>query len=118
MEKGKQPTTIFIHNLQEKMQWKGLWATFAHYGEVIDVFKLRKRSRIGKRFGFVRYSSRVDVDGAISRLNGFRISVSYAKFKIRTSYWRKVNHGNHEASESTGNTQKLQINNNILLSRG
>ncbi|KAK8699606.1 hypothetical protein V6N13_115689 [Hibiscus sabdariffa] len=88
----KQPTTIFIHNLPEKMHWKGLWATFAHHGEVIDAFIPRKRSRNGRKFGFVRYSSRVDV---------------------RTSFWRKVNHGKQEASKSTGNTQKIQSNNNL-----
>ncbi|KAL4387398.1 hypothetical protein GQ457_09G014430 [Hibiscus cannabinus] len=114
----KQPATIFIHNLPEKMHWKGLWATFAHHGEVIDAFIPRKRSRNGRKFGFVRYSSVVDAARAISRLNGFRlygfrISVSFAKFKVRTSFWRKVIHGKQEVSKSTGNTQKIQSNNNL-----
>ncbi|KAK8595535.1 hypothetical protein V6N13_016902 [Hibiscus sabdariffa] len=101
------------------MHCKGLWATFAHHGEVIDAFIPRKHSRNGRKFGFVRYSSRVDIVRSISRLNGFRlygfrISVSFAKFKVRTSFWRKVNHGKQEASKSTGNTQKIQSNNNLL----
>ncbi|KAK8595311.1 hypothetical protein V6N13_016686 [Hibiscus sabdariffa] len=43
-----QPTTIFIHNLPEKMHWKGLWATFGHHGEVIDAFIPGKRKHVWK----------------------------------------------------------------------
>ncbi|KAK8626628.1 hypothetical protein V6N13_134264 [Hibiscus sabdariffa] len=93
--KVSQATTVFVHNLPEKMHWKGLWATFAHHGDVMDTFILVKRSRSRKRFGFVRFASQADADRAILRLNGFilfgyRVSVSRAKFGSRTSYWRKV----------------------------
>ncbi|KAL4385330.1 hypothetical protein GQ457_15G029650 [Hibiscus cannabinus] len=78
------------------MHWKGLWATFGHHGDVIDAFIPTKRSRRGRKFGFVRYASKMDADRAIARLNGFRlfgyrIEVSMAKFGGRTSYWRRVN---------------------------
>ncbi|KAK8657431.1 hypothetical protein V6N13_035672 [Hibiscus sabdariffa] len=33
------------------MQWKGLWATFVHHGDVIDAFIPKKRSRNGRKFG-------------------------------------------------------------------
>ncbi|KAK8675404.1 hypothetical protein V6N13_033471 [Hibiscus sabdariffa] len=95
---ARQTTTIFIHNLPEKMHWKGLWATFGHHGDVIDAFIPTKRSIRGRKFGFVRYASKTDADRAIARLNGFRlfgyrIEVSIAKFESRTSYWKKVNRG-------------------------
>ncbi|KAL4347806.1 hypothetical protein GQ457_17G004690 [Hibiscus cannabinus] len=74
---------------------KGLWATFGHHGDVIDAFIPTKKSKSGRKFGFVRYASKANANRAISRLNGFtlfgyRVSVSLAKFR-RTSYWRKVN---------------------------
>ncbi|KAK9044791.1 hypothetical protein V6N11_058683 [Hibiscus sabdariffa] len=88
-------TTVFMNNLPEKMHWKGLWATFAHHGDVSDAFIPMKRSKSGKRFGFVRFASPADADRAISRLNGFtlngyKVSVFRAKYRSRTSFWRKV----------------------------
>ncbi|MFQ6654374.1 hypothetical protein Gotur_025388 [Gossypium turneri] len=38
------------------MHWKGLWALFRYHGEVIDAFIPVKKSKSGKRFGFVRYN--------------------------------------------------------------
>ncbi|KAL4353929.1 hypothetical protein GQ457_06G004130 [Hibiscus cannabinus] len=51
--RANQVTTLFIHNLLEKMHWKGLWATFGHHGDVVDTFIPAKRSRKGKRFGLL-----------------------------------------------------------------
>ncbi|KAK8595072.1 hypothetical protein V6N13_015981 [Hibiscus sabdariffa] len=89
-----QPTTIFVHNLPEMMHWKGLWVTFVHHREVVDAFIPSKRSNSGRWFGFVRYASKSEAERSISRLDGFRlfgsrVSVSFAKFGVRTSYWKK-----------------------------
>lgn len=53
-----------------------------------------KKSKDGKRFGFVRFSNMMDVRKAISRLNGFvimgnKLSVDLAKFKGRRQIWNK-----------------------------
>ncbi|KAK8617135.1 hypothetical protein V6N13_117102 [Hibiscus sabdariffa] len=98
-------TTIFIHNLPEKMHWKGLWATFRDHGDVIDAFIPTKRSRRGRKFGFVRYASKTDADREIVRLNdfrlfGYRIEVSIAKFGGKTSYWRRVNRGQNSQAKN------------------
>ncbi|KAK8697344.1 hypothetical protein V6N13_113497 [Hibiscus sabdariffa] len=68
------------------MHWKGLWATFAHHGDVLDSFIPQKKSRSGKRFGSIRFATRTDAAMAIYRLNGFllfgfRIYVAYARTK-------------------------------------
>ncbi|KAK8583366.1 hypothetical protein V6N13_022072 [Hibiscus sabdariffa] len=90
------PMIVFVHNLPERMHWKGLWTSLAHHGDVIDAFIPKKRSKSGRRFGFVRFTSKADTNRAIYRLNGFslfayRVSVSYENFRSRTSFWRKVN---------------------------
>ncbi|KAK8550010.1 hypothetical protein V6N13_055566 [Hibiscus sabdariffa] len=76
------------------MHWQGLWASFAHHGEVVDSFIPSKRSRAGSMFGFVRFSNMTDAQRAIYKLDGFvlmryRISVSLARFNPRTKFWKK-----------------------------
>ncbi|KAK8643651.1 hypothetical protein V6N13_012934 [Hibiscus sabdariffa] len=63
------------------------------HGDVVDSFIANKRDRYGRHFGFVRFSNRMDANRALERLNGFRlygwrIPVSFAKYKDRTSFWR------------------------------
>ncbi|KAK8582689.1 hypothetical protein V6N13_069461 [Hibiscus sabdariffa] len=65
--------SLFVENIPEAMQWKGLWHSFARHGEVVDVYIARKRSRGGKRFGFVRMSGKEDADRVIERLHGFKL---------------------------------------------
>ncbi|KAK8635913.1 hypothetical protein V6N13_004626 [Hibiscus sabdariffa] len=64
-------TTLFVENIPENMHWKGLWFSFARHGDVVSVFIARKRSRGGKRFGFVRMKEKEDADIVIERLHGF-----------------------------------------------
>ncbi|KAK8681629.1 hypothetical protein V6N13_054031 [Hibiscus sabdariffa] len=91
----QRPVTVFVHNSPPKMHWKGLWATFAHHGDVVDSFIPQKKSRSGNRFGFIRFVTRTGADRALNILNGFllfgfRVSVAYARFNDKTKYWRKV----------------------------
>ncbi|MBA0841008.1 hypothetical protein Goarm_003536, partial [Gossypium armourianum] len=69
----KGPIIAFVHNIPMTMHWKGLWALFRYHGEVIDAFIPVKKSKSGKRFGFVRYNSMMDARRAISRLNNYVI---------------------------------------------
>ncbi|KAL4303168.1 hypothetical protein GQ457_10G019730 [Hibiscus cannabinus] len=92
---NKRVFTLFVQNLPAKLHWRGLRQAFGRHGDVVDSFIAGKMDRAGKRFGFVRFSNREDAERAIERLNGFRLygyqlSVSFARFKTRTSYWRKV----------------------------
>ncbi|KAL4319583.1 hypothetical protein GQ457_18G006290 [Hibiscus cannabinus] len=75
--------TLFFHNIADRLHWKGVWQVFDRHGVVVDVFIPRRRSRAGRRFGFVRMASKDDDDRVIERLNGFwidgaRFSVSLA----------------------------------------
>ncbi|MBA0701298.1 hypothetical protein Goari_020466 [Gossypium aridum] len=77
------------------MHWKGLWALFRYHGNVIDAFILKKRSKNGNRFGFVRFSKILDAQRAISRINGFVIMgsmiwVKMARFRGKRKIWKNV----------------------------
>ncbi|KAA3468077.1 delta-cadinene synthase isozyme XC1 [Gossypium australe] len=52
--------TVFVYNIPTSMHWKGLWALFGYHGNVVDAFIPTKRSRNGKRFGFVKFTNERD----------------------------------------------------------
>lgn len=63
--------TLFIDNLPEKSSHWWLRKVFSNYGSVRDAFIPAKRSsKIGTKFGFVRYDCSVSADMAIFRANG------------------------------------------------
>ncbi|KAL4376870.1 hypothetical protein GQ457_02G039660 [Hibiscus cannabinus] len=65
---GRQEViTLFVENLH----WKGLWFSFARHGEVANVYIARRRSRGGKRFGFVRMKGLETAERVMNRLHGF-----------------------------------------------
>ncbi|KAL4348986.1 hypothetical protein GQ457_17G018730 [Hibiscus cannabinus] len=69
---------LYVENIPESMQWKGLWHSFARHGEVVNVYIARKRSKGGKRFGFVRMNGKEDTNRVIERLHGFKLYGSFA----------------------------------------
>ncbi|GMI71985.1 hypothetical protein HRI_000867800 [Hibiscus trionum] len=100
-------TTLFIDNISSALHWKGLWFAFARHGDIVDVFVPRKRSKSGRRFGFVRYAKKADAMRAIERLHRFtlfgsHISVTLARNTDRKNFWRKRSDG---SDISLGNDQ-------------
>ncbi|KAK8647668.1 hypothetical protein V6N13_121397 [Hibiscus sabdariffa] len=92
---SSQVVTLFVENLPESLHWQGLWYAFGRHSDVVDAFIAKKTSRGGKRFGFMRYARMVDAERAVERLNGFalygnKLFVTFAKFKTRQAFWRKV----------------------------
>ncbi|KAL4341102.1 hypothetical protein GQ457_08G032890 [Hibiscus cannabinus] len=78
--------TLYVENIPQAMQWKGLWHAFARHGDIIEAYSAWKLSRSGRKFGFVRFKSRDDATRTIDILNGFtlygfRLSLSEEKFK-------------------------------------
>ncbi|KAK8621855.1 hypothetical protein V6N13_097483 [Hibiscus sabdariffa] len=88
--------TVYVANIPETLHRSGLRQTFGRHGDVLDSFIVGKQNKSGNRFVFVRFLNKVDAERTIERLNGFklyglRLSVSIARFKSRTSYWRNIN---------------------------
>lgn len=90
----KPHVTLFMYNILTTMQWKGLWTLFRYHGDVIDAFIPAKKSKSGRKFGFMRFYKLVNAHKAINRLNGFvilgnRISVYLARLKGRKKVMEK-----------------------------
>ncbi|GJY81418.1 nucleotide-binding alpha-beta plait domain-containing protein [Tanacetum coccineum] len=47
--------SVFVANFPEQTSAKDLWNACKQYGHVVDAFIPNKRSKAGKRFGFVRF---------------------------------------------------------------
>nr|GEW63904.1 nucleotide-binding alpha-beta plait domain-containing protein [Tanacetum cinerariifolium] len=61
-------TSIFIANFPETCSAKDLFNTCKQYGHVADAFIPFKRSKAGKRFGFVRFINVFSVERLVSNL--------------------------------------------------
>ncbi|KAK8609072.1 hypothetical protein V6N13_025379 [Hibiscus sabdariffa] len=86
--KGRQEVvSLFVENLPETLQWKGLWFSFARHRKMVNVYIVRKRSRGGKRFGFVRMTNLEEEERVIQRLHGFTLYGSKLSVKrARNNY--------------------------------
>ncbi|PWA62537.1 hypothetical protein CTI12_AA363060 [Artemisia annua] len=51
----KIATSYFVTNFPETLDAKNLWKEFQSHGRIVDAYIANKRSKIGKRFGFVRF---------------------------------------------------------------
>ncbi|KAK8689618.1 hypothetical protein V6N13_088332 [Hibiscus sabdariffa] len=116
--KKQKVVTLFIENLPESLYWQGLWHAFGRHDEVVDAFIARKRSRRGRRFGFVRFANMLDAERAMERLNGFalcgsRMSVSLAKFNTRQDFWRRVSSDETKIHETVQPSRRYQNNEGI-----
>ncbi|GKD50747.1 RNA-directed DNA polymerase, eukaryota, reverse transcriptase zinc-binding domain protein [Tanacetum coccineum] len=61
-------TSIFVTNFPEHFSSRDLWRVCADYGKLIDVYIPNKRSKLGKRYGFVRFINIKEVDRLIKNL--------------------------------------------------
>ncbi|KAK8674567.1 hypothetical protein V6N13_032676 [Hibiscus sabdariffa] len=96
--------SLFVENLPETLHWKGLWFSFARHGDVVNVYIARKRSRGGKRFGFVRMKNQEEAERVIQRLHGFTLYGSKLSVKrARNNYgWERMAAGRtHFANKRT-----------------
>ncbi|XP_039004721.1 uncharacterized protein LOC120131927 [Hibiscus syriacus] len=82
--------TLFVQNIPPRYHWSGLRQLFGRHGDVVSSYIARKNDRLGKRFGFVRFSKKEDTERAMQRLNGFwlfgyRLSVKEARYRAKNS---------------------------------
>nr|GEW96380.1 RNA-directed DNA polymerase, eukaryota, reverse transcriptase zinc-binding domain protein [Tanacetum cinerariifolium] len=64
----KISTSVFVANFPDSFGAKNLWNTCKQYGRVVDAYIPYRRSKAGKRFGFVRFIKVLDVDRLVNNL--------------------------------------------------
>nr|GEX20477.1 nucleotide-binding alpha-beta plait domain-containing protein [Tanacetum cinerariifolium] len=64
----KISTSVFVANFLDSFGAKDLWNTCNQYGQVVDAYIPYRRSKAGKRFGFVRFIKVLDVDRLVDNL--------------------------------------------------
>ncbi|GMP24041.1 hypothetical protein CsSME_00001438 [Camellia sinensis var. sinensis] len=74
--------TIFVDNLPAKMDPKRLFRMYSKFGVVRHVFIPYKKSRVGTKFGFVRYDCEVVAGLAIQKTNGVWCANKELKVKL------------------------------------
>nr|GEY57738.1 DIE2/ALG10 family [Tanacetum cinerariifolium] len=69
-EEGVQKisTSIFVTNFLDHAKAKDLWNICKQYGQVVDAFIPDRKSKAGKRYGFIRFIRVYDVDRLVSNL--------------------------------------------------
>ncbi|GJZ22653.1 RNA-directed DNA polymerase, eukaryota [Tanacetum coccineum] len=98
-------STIFILNFPRSSTTKDLWQLCDRHGVVTDVYIARKLSKIGQRFGFVRFIKIKDLKTLIEDLNkiwigNYHLFASKARFdQTQPNDTRKSNSNNHRTQE-------------------
>nr|GEW59869.1 nucleotide-binding alpha-beta plait domain-containing protein [Tanacetum cinerariifolium] len=85
-EVQKISTSIFVINFPDQFYAKDVWKVCNQYGNVVDAFILNRRSKSGKRFGFVRFIKIFDVDCLVNNLcmnwvKRFKLYANIARFQ-------------------------------------
>nr|GEU49288.1 RNA-directed DNA polymerase, eukaryota [Tanacetum cinerariifolium] len=85
----KISVSVFITNIPDSCSAKELFNACKQYGHVVDSFILNKRSKAGKRFGFVKFINVFNEERLVDNLGTvwigrYRLHANLAKFKRPT----------------------------------
>nr|GEY37642.1 nucleotide-binding alpha-beta plait domain-containing protein [Tanacetum cinerariifolium] len=83
-EVHKISTSIYVTNFPDLFTAKDLWKVYNQYGTVIDSFISNRRSKSGKRFGFVRFNKIFDLE----RLDNNMCTIWVDRFKLHANIAR------------------------------
>lgn len=103
-------TSVFVTNFPDKVSAKDLWNACKEYGQVVDSFIPNRRSKIGKRFGFVRFVKVFDVERLVGNLctvwiGNFRLHANLARF-IRPGVNKNFDNGPNKKKDSFEGVKK------------
>nr|GEU94958.1 nucleotide-binding alpha-beta plait domain-containing protein [Tanacetum cinerariifolium] len=102
----KISTSVFVTNFPNGYGAKALWNTCKLYGHVVDVFIPDRRTKAGKRFGFVRFIKVLDIDHLINNL----CMVWVGRNKIHPNVARFQREPLHKQSNKVNNKGTNNVN--------
>nr|GFA22734.1 nucleotide-binding alpha-beta plait domain-containing protein [Tanacetum cinerariifolium] len=102
----KISTSVFVINFPDGYGAKDLWNTCKLYGNVVDVFILDRRTKAGKRFGFVRFIKVLNIDSLINSL----CTVWVRRNKIHANVARFQREPLHKQSNKVNNKGTNNVN--------
>ncbi|GJX32695.1 nucleotide-binding alpha-beta plait domain-containing protein, partial [Tanacetum coccineum] len=113
---SKISTSIFVTNFPEKFSAKDLFITCKQYGHVVDTYIPLKRSKAGKRFGFVRFINVFSVERLVNNL----CTIWIDKYKLQantTRFQRPSLNSKASVPTSVGggksNLNNVKVNSNL-----
>ncbi|GKD63370.1 nucleotide-binding alpha-beta plait domain-containing protein [Tanacetum coccineum] len=109
----KISTSIFVSNLPDRFGAKDLWNTCQAYGHVIDTYIPNRRSKAGKRFGFVRFIKVHEVDRLVNSL--CTVWVGRNKLHANVARFQRDTKANHRHVD---NNYGRQSDNNVRGKNG
>ncbi|GJR98994.1 RNA-directed DNA polymerase, eukaryota, reverse transcriptase zinc-binding domain protein [Tanacetum coccineum] len=127
---SKISTSIFVTNFPESCSAKELFHACKQYGHVVDSFIPLKRSKSGKRFGFVRFINVFNVERLVNNLctvwvDRVRLHANVARFNRATKQDNKTHinsergtQSKHGFVSSTGNSVKVNGNSYVQAVKG
>nr|GEX15198.1 DIE2/ALG10 family [Tanacetum cinerariifolium] len=106
-------TSIFVTNFPDHAKAKDLWNVCKQYGQVVDAFIPDRKSKAGKRYGFVRFIRVYDVDRLVSNLctlwmGSHHLHVNVARFQRPSA----VNSGGYTHHNGNYVSKKTEANSN------
>nr|GEV40628.1 putative RNA-directed DNA polymerase, eukaryota, reverse transcriptase zinc-binding domain protein [Tanacetum cinerariifolium] len=112
---AKISTSLFITNFPESTSAKELFNVCKQYGHVVDTFIPTKRSKEGKRFGFVRFINVFSVKSLVNNLctvwiDRLKLHANFARFN-RASV-NSHNHATQNVGGSKSNHNNTAMNDN------
>ncbi|GLU16460.1 hypothetical protein SLE2022_328930 [Rubroshorea leprosula] len=94
----KQTTAFFFTNMPEDWSYSDMWKTFGKFGRVFDIYSPQRRSKSGRRFGFVKFlnvRNTRELENQLDQIKveGLKLWVNLAKYpeeKVKEATVRKI----------------------------
>nr|GEW89057.1 nucleotide-binding alpha-beta plait domain-containing protein [Tanacetum cinerariifolium] len=117
----KVSISVFIKNIPDQAGAKELWNACKQYGHVVDAFIPDRRSKIGKRFGFVRFIKVFDAERLVNNLcmvwiGRHRLHANIARFPRPTGQnsSRNFGHNGEKRKDDKGNNENFNSYAHVL----
>ncbi|PWA93958.1 hypothetical protein CTI12_AA065780 [Artemisia annua] len=112
---SKISTSIFVTNFPESLTAKDLFNSCKKYGHVVDSFIPLKRSKAGKRFGFIRFINVFNVERLVSNLcmiwvDRFKFHANIARFNRAPKNGGNPKHGGYDHGKKDNGVNRNDAN--------